>query len=85
MIEQSPRQRGRNPNRLSFGQRVKQIARRYFALLPTTASSDAEGSGTRDGRKMICADAQRDGGRRFIIHAEDASVAFVEMEAQCEQ
>jgi len=35
------------------------------------------------GRKMICADAHRDDGRRFVVHAEDASVAFVELEAQC--
>ena len=27
----------------------------------------------RDGRKMICADARRGDGKRFIVHAEDAN------------
>jgi hypothetical protein len=37
-----------------------------------------------DGRKVICADAHRgDDGKRFVVHAEDASVAFAELEAQC--
>ena len=36
-----------------------------------------------DGRKMFCADAHRGDGRRFIVHAEDLAVAFIELEAQC--
>ena len=36
-----------------------------------------------DGRKMICADAHRGDGKRFVLHAEDASVTFAELEAQC--
>jgi hypothetical protein len=36
-----------------------------------------------DGWKMICADAHRGDGKRFVVHAEDASVAFAELEAQC--
>ena len=32
---------------------------------------------------MICADAHRRDGKRFVVHAEDANVAFAELEAQC--
>ena len=39
----------------------------------------------RDGRKMHCVDAHRDDGPRFIVHAEELAIAFIELEAQCRE
>jgi hypothetical protein len=36
---------------------------------------------TRDGRKMHCVDAHRDG-KRYVVHAEEFGTAFLELEAQ---
>jgi hypothetical protein len=33
-----------------------------------------------DGRSMFVADAHRDDGRRFIIHADELLTAFIELE-----
>jgi hypothetical protein len=39
---------------------------------------------TRDGRTMHCADAHRDG-QRYVVHAEELCVAFLDFEAQCRE
>ena len=36
----------------------------------------------RDDRRMFCVDAHRDA-KRFVVNAEDLTVAFLELEAQC--
>ena len=33
---------------------------------------------------MFCADAHRGDGKRFVLRAEDASIAFAELEEQCQ-
>jgi hypothetical protein len=35
----------------------------------------------REGRTIYVADAHRDDGRRFVVHAEEKLTAFVELEA----
>lgn len=37
---------------------------------------------TRQGRTLHCVDALRDG-KRYVVHAEEITVAFLELEAQC--
>ena len=63
---------------------------KYWELIADKLASDGWTWGVVsyfDGarRKMICADAHRDAGRRLVVHAEDASVAFAELEAQCQR
>ncbi len=36
----------------------------------------------RDGRTIFVADAHRDDGKRFIVHADEKLSAFVELERQ---
>jgi hypothetical protein len=38
---------------------------------------------TGGARKMHVADAHRDDGRRFIVHAESKGAAFLELQTQC--
>ena len=35
-----------------------------------------------EGRKMFCADAHRDDGKRFVVHAENLAVAMDELQRQ---
>ena len=48
---------------------------------PPSSPSKGGANAWRNGRTIFVADAHRDDGKRFVVHAEEKLTAFVELES----